>query len=86
LLTNLPPVDDISDLNEAMKAMEDENRRLKRMFAELSMQNELLKKALGKNRPAISTPRDGRSCCGEAGCQHCVGVPDVWGERDVHSL
>ena len=31
-----------------MKAMEDENRRLKKMSAELSMQNELLKEALGK--------------------------------------
>ena len=31
-----------------MKNIEDENRRLKKMFAELSMQNELLKEALGK--------------------------------------
>ncbi len=31
-----------------MKVMEGENRRLKKMFAELSMQNELLKEALGK--------------------------------------
>lgn len=31
-----------------MKAIEDENRGLKKMFAELSMQNELLKEALGK--------------------------------------
>ena len=31
-----------------MKVMEDENRRLKKMFAELSIQNELLKEALGK--------------------------------------
>ena len=31
-----------------MKVMEDENRRLKKMFAELSMQSELLKEALGK--------------------------------------
>ena len=30
------------------KALEDENRRLKRMFADLAMQNELLKEALGK--------------------------------------
>ena len=30
------------------KALEDENRQLKKMFAELSMQNELLKEALGK--------------------------------------
>ncbi len=31
-----------------MKAIEDENRRLKRMLADLSMQNDLLKEALGK--------------------------------------
>jgi hypothetical protein len=31
-----------------MKALEDENRRLKKMFAEMSMQAELLKEALGK--------------------------------------
>ena len=31
-----------------MKTIEVENRRLKKMFAELSMQNELLKEALGK--------------------------------------
>jgi putative transposase len=31
-----------------MKAMADENRRLKKMYAELAMQNELLKNALGK--------------------------------------
>jgi putative transposase len=30
-----------------MKAMVDENRRLKRMYAEMSMQNDLLKEALG---------------------------------------
>lgn len=32
-----------------MKALEDENRRLKRMFAGLSMQADLLKEALGIN-------------------------------------
>lgn len=31
-----------------MKAIEDENRFLKKMFAELSMQSELLKEAFGK--------------------------------------
>jgi len=31
-----------------MMTIKDENRRLKKMFAELSMQNELLKEALGK--------------------------------------
>jgi putative transposase len=31
-----------------MKVMEEENRRLKRMYADLSMQADLLKEALGK--------------------------------------
>ena len=31
-----------------MRAMADENRRLKRMYDEMSMQNDLLKEALGK--------------------------------------
>ena len=31
-----------------MKSMADENRRLKKMYAEMAMQNELLKDALGK--------------------------------------
>ena len=38
---------DASMISE-MKSMADENRRLKKMFAELSMQNDLLKEALGK--------------------------------------
>ena len=40
---------DASMISE-MKAMADENRRLKRMYAEMSMQNDLLKEALGKKR------------------------------------
>ncbi len=35
------------------KDIEEQNRRLKKMFAGLSMQNELLKEALGKNSSAI---------------------------------
>ena len=40
---------DASMISE-LKAMADENRRLKRMYAEMSMQNDLLKEALGKKR------------------------------------
>jgi putative transposase len=43
----------------ALEAMEEENRRLKRMYADLSMQNDLLKEGLEKSRSAISTARDG---------------------------
>lgn len=37
-----------ASLMAEMKAMADENRRLKKMYAEMAMQNELLKDALGK--------------------------------------
>lgn len=39
-----------------MKALEDENRWLKRMFADFSMQADLLKEALGKCmvRPTVA--------------------------------
>jgi len=50
-----------------MKAMADENRRLKRMYADVSMQNDLLKEALGKNETASSTPRVGRESGGDEG-------------------
>ena len=38
---------DASMISE-MKAMAEENRRLKRMYADMAMQNDLLKDALGK--------------------------------------
>ena len=38
---------DASMMSE-MKAISEENKRLKRMYAEMSMQNDLLKEALGK--------------------------------------
>jgi putative transposase len=37
-------------MDSQMRAISDENRRLKRMYAEMSMQNDLLKEALGKKR------------------------------------
>jgi len=37
-----------ASLMSQMKGLEDENRRLKRMYADLSMQADLLKEALGK--------------------------------------
>jgi putative transposase len=40
---------DASMMSE-LKSMADENRRLKKMYAEMSMQNELLKEALGSER------------------------------------
>ena len=41
----------VSEVNR-LKELEDENRRLKKMYAELSLQNEIIKEALAKNRAA----------------------------------
>ncbi|WER08587.1 transposase [Rhodobacter capsulatus] len=75
-----------ASLISQMKAMEDENRRLKRMYADLSMQADLLKEALGKSDRAISTPRDGRESGGAPQGQHCAGLQDLRGQRDLLSL
>ena len=69
-----------------MKALEDENRRLKKMYAEMSMQAELLKEALGKNNAAISTPRDGRQSGGTTWDWHFTGLPHLWCQPDLLSL
>jgi len=37
-----------ASLISRMKALDEENKRLKKMYAETSMQNDLLKEALGK--------------------------------------
>tara|TARA_B100000378_G_C17990914_1_gene393805 strand:+ start:297 stop:572 length:276 start_codon:yes stop_codon:yes gene_type:complete len=56
------------------KALEDENRRLKRMHADLSMQADLLKEALGKNDTATSAPGAGRESSGARRCEHRAGM------------
>ena len=61
-----------ASLISEMKAMAEENRRLKRMYADVSMQNDLLKEALGQNDPASSTPRAGRESGGDEGRQHRI--------------
>jgi putative transposase len=64
---------DVSMISQ-MKALEDENRRLKKMCAETSMPAELLKEALGKNM-AVSTPRDSLESSGVARGEHCACLP-----------
>lgn len=67
-----------------MKALEDENRQLKRILADLSMQADLLKEALGKKSSAASsTPRVGRESGGNDGGQHSASLPHVRRQRDL---
>ncbi len=45
-----------ASLMARMKELDEENKRLKRMYAEKSMQNDLLKEALGKSGEAVHGP------------------------------
>ena len=53
-----------------MKSLEDENRRLKRMFADLSMQADL--KSLERSDGGISASRDGHQGSGASSGKHRV--------------
>lgn len=59
------------------KDMAEENRRLKRMYAEMSMQNDLLKEALEKSVEAVSEARDGHECDCATWGQYRAGLPGV---------
>ena len=72
-----------ASLMSEMKAMAEENRRLKKMYAEMAIQNELLKNALGKSNPAISTTRDGQGGCSEEGLSRGIGMPHLRYQRDL---
>ena len=69
-----------------MRGLEDENRRLRKMFSEFSMQNELLKESLEKNDPAIPAPGNDRDCGGAMRGQYCFSLPNLWAQRDALSL
>ncbi len=73
---------DASMISE-MKALDDENMRLKKMYAELSMLNELLKEAFGKSVEVISAQGDGPARNRSSRCQHSAGLPDVLHQRDL---
>ena len=65
----------------------EENRRLQRMYADLSMQTDILKEApLEKNEAASPAPGTGRTGCGASWGQHCTGLPAFWDIRDLLSL
>jgi putative transposase len=75
-----------ASLMAEMKTLSGENQRLKRMFAELSMQNELLKEALGKSPEAVSPPRDGRDGREGEGRERRAGLPDLRDQRGLLSI
>ena len=69
-----------------MKAMEDENRRLKRMYVDLSLRVNLLMEVLNKR---IDRPSQRCALAEKAGTtrgKHCSGLLGLWDERDLLSL
>ncbi|MFN3825610.1 MAG: IS3 family transposase [Pseudorhodobacter sp.] len=60
-----------ASLISQMKAIEEENRRLKRMYADLSMQADLLKEALGKK---LTRPSQRREMAEKAVARHQVSI------------
>jgi putative transposase len=76
---------DISDARK-LKALEDENRRLKKLLAETMLDVTMLKDLNSKN---------GNARCEAAGCgsfvcvlrgEPAAGVPDDWGRTDLDPL
>ena len=75
-----------ASLMARMKELDEENKRLKKMYAEKSMQNDLLKEALGKSGEAVSKTRDGRMGGSLPFRQHRSGLPGVLNQRDLLSI
>lgn len=67
-----------ASLISEMKVMAEENRRLKRMYADVSMRDTTCRrKRSEKNDPVSPTPRAGRENGGDERRQHRAGVPGV---------
>jgi putative transposase len=57
-----------------MKELEDENRRLKKMYAEEKLKAEIIQEAMEKKCKAISTQGDGTTCSKRTGRFHPIGL------------
>ncbi len=75
-----------ASLMARMKELDEENKRLKKVYAEKSMQNDLLQEALGKSGEAVSTQRDGRMGGTASIRKHRDGLPGVPHQRDLLSV
>jgi len=63
-----------ASLMRHMKELEEENRRLKKMYAEERLKAEILQEAMAKKSEAIRTTRDGRHCRPSIPHQHSPGL------------
>jgi putative transposase len=75
-----------ASLMARLRELEEENRRLKKMYAEERLKAEIIQEAMAKSGEAISATRDGatRGCLRQG--QHQTGVCVVWHQHDLLSL
>jgi phage regulator Rha-like protein len=64
-----------TSLMKRMKELEQENARLKKMYAEEKLKAEIVAEALEKNGKAIATQSDGRRRGKEQGRDGATGLP-----------
>lgn len=69
-----------------MKELEDENRRLKKMYADAQMRALIVEEAFAKNRSAISAAGDGQGSGCAARCWHRPGMHGISYQSDLLSL
>jgi putative transposase len=69
-----------------MKELEDENRRLKKMYAEERLKAEIVAEALAKSGSAISAAGDGAVGRGEPVASDRPGLPGISHQPDLLSL
>ena len=67
-----------ASLMARMKELEDENRRLKKMYAEGRLKAEIVAEALKKIGSAISAAGDGAMGRGPAFTHNRTGLPGIW--------
>ena len=76
---------DTSMMNR-MKELEQENARLKKMYAEEKLKAEIVAEALEKNGKAIATQSDGRRRSEGQGRDDTTGLPGLWYIGDLLPL
>ena len=63
-----------ASLMTRMKELEAENNRLKKMYADVQLQNDVIKEAMEKSGEAVRAPRIGKGCCLQGATEHQDGL------------
>lgn len=69
-----------------LKELEEENRRLKKMYAEERLKAEIIQEAMAKSGEAIASKADGARSCQNTEYQRTFCLPVICSERKLLSL